>query len=95
MLESNDELKGNNEYKDNVVIENIHYVSFENRSKKEFIEKIITDIDNINQFLDKIFDDLSVETQILIASINNTKSELNQLINDKEFYTPAEKEILR
>ncbi|WP_342227011.1 hypothetical protein [Rickettsiella endosymbiont of Rhagonycha lignosa] len=82
-------------FEDNVDVENPLYESFEDRNKKEFLEKIITDIDNINQSLDKIFDDLSVETQILIASINNTKSELNQLINDKEFYTPAEKEIFR
>jgi hypothetical protein len=82
----------NNE--ENGEISNVFYESFENRSKKEFIEKIITDIEEINQSLNKIFDNLSVETQELIAKINNTKAKLNQLINDKEFHTQVEKEIL-
>lgn len=84
----------------NVAVQTSFCESSEKRNKKEFLEKIITGIENINQSLDKIFDNLSIQTLsiqtlLLISSINTIKLELNQLINDKEFYTPAEKEILR
>lgn len=48
--------------KENVAVQTSFCESSEKRNKKEFLEKIITGIENINQSLDKIFDDLSIQT---------------------------------
>lgn len=61
---------------ENVAVQTSFCESSEKRNKIQFIEKIITDIEEINQSLNKILDDLTVETKELIKEINTNAAKL-------------------
>ncbi|MEN9917470.1 MAG: hypothetical protein RLY40_1409 [Pseudomonadota bacterium] len=72
-------------FEDNVDIENPLYESLENRSKKDFLQKLMTDLKSISLDLDEISVDLKDDTQELIAKLNANGAELEQLISDEAF----------
>lgn len=81
--------------KENVAVQTSFCESSEKWNKIQFIEEIITDIEEINQSLNKIFDDLSVETKKLIKEINTNAAKLKLISAETSDYQTQILEKLR
>lgn len=64
--------------KENNAFKTLYCEHYENRNKMKFIVKII---EEINQSLNKILDDLTVETKELMRDINTNATELKRIIS--------------